>query len=117
MNPVKSLTDYFRSSAAELKKITWPSRQETVRYTLLVSAVSLCVAVLFASLDFGLGKVVDATLLNRAPAGIETPAADIVPELEILDDSGVKVEAEGSNEFLPIDIDTADATDTQPVTQ
>lgn len=110
MNPVKSLETYIRSSIAELKKVTWPSRQETMRYTVLVTAVSVIVAAFFASLDFGLGKIVDATLIRRGGAGTNTPAAApaVTPDLEPLDtDNGVTVEADPSQEFVPTDIETS----------
>ncbi len=106
MNPIKALTEYIRSSIAELKKVTWPSRQETLRYTLVVSAVSLIVAGFFASLDFGLSKLVDATLVDQAqsiPAPIH--ATPIVPELET-SGGDVQINTEDSQEFFPLEVGT-----------
>lgn len=69
-NPIKSLIDYLRSARAELEKVSWPSRQETLRYSLLVVGVSAAMAAFFFALDFGLSKAVDLAL-NRQPATIQ----------------------------------------------
>lgn len=52
MRPVVAITDYVKSAKEELKKVSWPSRQETLRYTYAVVALSLAVAVFFGLLDF-----------------------------------------------------------------
>lgn len=36
----------------ELKKVVWPTREETVRYTIVVVAVSLVAAGFLGGLDF-----------------------------------------------------------------
>lgn len=74
MSLIESLKDYFRSSQAELQKVNWPSRQETLRYTALVIGVSLVLAAFFATLDLGLNKVLDAALSARkAPIQQQVP--------------------------------------------
>lgn len=35
-----------------MKKVTWPTRQDTIRYTLIVIGVSLGVAIFLGGLDF-----------------------------------------------------------------
>lgn len=51
-----SLTTYLKESAEELKKVTWPTKQETYNYTLLVIGVSVVVALFLGGLDFGFSK-------------------------------------------------------------
>jgi preprotein translocase subunit SecE len=46
------LTNYLRDSYQELKKVVWPSRQETTNLTLVVVGISLGVAALLGALDF-----------------------------------------------------------------
>ncbi|OGL94913.1 preprotein translocase subunit SecE [Candidatus Uhrbacteria bacterium RIFOXYB12_FULL_58_10] len=53
-NPIKPVTSYLRESKEELKKVTWPSRRETVRYSIIVIVVSLATGALFAGLDWAL---------------------------------------------------------------
>ncbi|PZC51299.1 MAG: preprotein translocase subunit SecE [Chloroflexi bacterium] len=48
--PKKGLIQFFGEVVSELKQVTWPSREETVRLTLLVIAVS-------AATGFALGLV------------------------------------------------------------
>ena len=45
-------TEFLREVHLELKKVTWPTRQETVKYTAVVIAFSLAVAAFLGGLDF-----------------------------------------------------------------
>jgi len=64
MNIIKKLIDYIHSSKNELSKVTWPSKDETIRYSSLVIIISLGAIVFFGMLDYGLNKLVTATLSN-----------------------------------------------------
>ena len=46
------ITQFFKEVRAELKKVVWPTREETVRYTIAVVAVSLIAASFLGGLDF-----------------------------------------------------------------
>lgn len=97
-NPIVATRNYFMQSAAELKKVAWPSRDLTIRYSVLVVAVSLILAVFFAGLDFGLQTAVNAGLAaraaNMAPAPVAAPP--VTPDLETTGnpDQGVEVQSE-----------------------
>jgi preprotein translocase subunit SecE len=65
MKLFQSLVTYLRSSKSELEKVSWPSRQQTIRYSTLVIAATVILAAFFATLDLGLGKLVDAALAAR----------------------------------------------------
>lgn len=43
----------------ELKKVTWPSRKETIRLTLIVIAISLIIGAYIGIIDVLLAKVLD----------------------------------------------------------
>ncbi len=45
------LVQYFRETRAELRKVTWPTRQESLNLTGLVLAVMVFMAVVLAGLD------------------------------------------------------------------
>ena len=47
----------------EMKKVNWPTRQETVRYTLLVIGVSLAVAVFLGGIDFAFTLILNKFVL------------------------------------------------------
>lgn len=51
---------YFRDAKEELKKVTWPTKEETVRYTIAVIAMCAALAVYFGLLDWLLTKGLEA---------------------------------------------------------
>ena len=55
------LIQYFIDSKAELKKVSWPTKKETIRGSLLVIGISLLTAVFLGAVDlflnYGLEKV------------------------------------------------------------
>ena len=54
---MNKISQYIKSSLAEMKKVSWPTKKETYNYTLLVIGLSLGVAVFLGLLDmiFGWG--------------------------------------------------------------
>ncbi len=65
MSFIDSTTTYFRSAKAELEKVSWPSQNDTIRYSTLVVGITLVTAVFFAALDFGLHKTVESLIAKR----------------------------------------------------
>jgi len=51
---------FLKEVRLEMKKVNWPNRQETMRYTLIVVGVSFAVAIFLGALDF-----IFTALLNR----------------------------------------------------
>ncbi len=64
MNILASAKNYLIGSYAEMKKVTWPTKQQTINYSLLVIGLSVGMAIFFAVLDyiFNLGIT---TLISR----------------------------------------------------
>ncbi len=56
------VVQYIKESRDELKKVVWPSRKETVKYTLLVIGISFAMAVFLGALDFGLTIVLEQVI-------------------------------------------------------
>lgn len=50
----KNMWSYIRGSQVELRKTTWPTRQESLQATLMIAAVVLVFAVMVWLLDSGL---------------------------------------------------------------
>jgi len=48
----KNIKLFFKEVWTEGKKIDWPSREETIRYTLIVIVISVAVAAFLGGLDF-----------------------------------------------------------------
>lgn len=51
-NLLPKITTFLKEVRVELKKVNWPTKQETVKYTLIVIGVSLAVAIFLGGLDF-----------------------------------------------------------------
>lgn len=64
-NPLTWLVRYVRESLEELRKVSWPSRQTTVRYSVLVIVLCVILAAFFAGIDWlftqGLAQLVTLT--------------------------------------------------------
>jgi len=43
---------FIREARAELRKVNWPTRRETVKFTGVVIGVSLAVAIFLGTLDY-----------------------------------------------------------------
>ena len=51
---------FVRDAYAELRKAHWPSREQTMRLTGLVVAISILMSILLGLADFGFAKLFDA---------------------------------------------------------
>jgi len=52
MKILTKIITYLKEVRLEMKKVNWPTRQETLRYTLIVIAISLAVAIFLGGIDF-----------------------------------------------------------------
>ena len=59
---IGQVRDFFREVRIELKKVTWPSRKETIAATGMVIILSVLVAFFLGLLDVGLSKAVGLIL-------------------------------------------------------
>jgi len=57
---LNKITTFLKEVRLEMKKINWPTRQETLRYTLIVIGISVAVAAFLGALDF-----IFTTLLSK----------------------------------------------------
>ena len=64
MNIFSRIGKFFKEVRLELKKVTWPSRQETINYTLMVIGISLAVALFLGLLDFLFFWLINKFLLS-----------------------------------------------------
>ena len=46
------ITTFIQESRREFKRVNWPTKQETIRFTIFVIGLSLAVAAFLGSLDF-----------------------------------------------------------------
>jgi len=64
MNIFSRIGRFFKEVRLELKKVTWPSRQETINYTLMVIGISLAVALFLGLLDFLFSWLINKFLIS-----------------------------------------------------
>jgi preprotein translocase subunit SecE len=50
---------YFKETRAELKKVTWPTRQEALNLTLIVVGFTVSMAALLGIIDYIFARVFD----------------------------------------------------------
>jgi preprotein translocase subunit SecE len=61
--------NYFKEVQAELSKVVWPTREQTIRYTVLVIIVAIGTGLLLGGLDYLLTLLTDY-LLDRFAGSI-----------------------------------------------
>ncbi len=55
---------YLREIISELKKVTWPTREDTTRLTVAVLVVSITIGLALGGVDLGFNWLIDNTLLR-----------------------------------------------------
>ena len=48
---MSKLKTYFREALYELRKVTWPTKKQTINYSIVVIAITILMAIYFAVLD------------------------------------------------------------------
>ncbi|MFA6447695.1 MAG: preprotein translocase subunit SecE [Patescibacteria group bacterium] len=98
------IIDYFRSSKNELTKVSWPSKQDTIRYSTLVIGISVGVAVFFGVLDMGLSRLVTASLANKqATAPVSAQTTPITPITQPVTTEQPKIDYTNVTPITPTD--------------
>ena len=55
---------YVMDIITELRKVVWPTRQDTVHLTIVVIVVSVIIGAMLGGIDIGFGWIIDNTLLR-----------------------------------------------------
>lgn len=63
--PFRQFGAYLRESWVELRLVAWPTRSQTIQYTLLVTIAVLVVIAFTATLDYGLSAFFERILERR----------------------------------------------------
>jgi preprotein translocase subunit SecE len=53
---------FFKEVSVELKKVSWPTRQQTISATVVVIVLTIIISVFLGIIDFGLGRLVGAIM-------------------------------------------------------
>ena len=54
--------NFLRDVRVELSKVTWPTKEQLAKYTLIVIGISAFIAIFLGIVDFGLQKIIDRIL-------------------------------------------------------
>lgn len=55
---------FLKDVKTELSKVSWPTKQETVQYTLLVIGLSLAIAIFLGGVDFVLQWLLNTFIIK-----------------------------------------------------
>jgi preprotein translocase subunit SecE len=58
------IANFFLEAKAELQKVNWPSRKQTINYTLAVIGISLSVAIFLGGLDYLFSHILKTYILK-----------------------------------------------------
>lgn len=63
---MNTVISFFKEVREELTKVVWPSREQTIRYTILVIIVAVTAGVLLGGLDYILTSISAFLIKNYA---------------------------------------------------
>tara|TARA_Y100000310_G_C20024133_1_gene508791 strand:+ start:329 stop:511 length:183 start_codon:yes stop_codon:yes gene_type:complete len=56
---MNKLVNYLKGAREELAKVVWPTKETTVKHTLVVIVISLAIAIFLGSIDFLFNEVLE----------------------------------------------------------
>ncbi len=56
---MNKISQFLKEVKQEVKKVTWPTRAETIRYSLMVIVASLIVAIYLGGLDYVVANILE----------------------------------------------------------
>ena len=61
---MEKIIQFLREAYSEMKKVSWPTREQTIHYTTLVIAISLSIAAFLGILDYMFGNFIKEVILK-----------------------------------------------------
>ena len=62
-NFFQKIIPFLKEVKLEIKKVNWPTRKETIRYTLIVIGSSIAVAIFLGGFDFLFARILKRFIL------------------------------------------------------
>ncbi|MEW5805624.1 MAG: preprotein translocase subunit SecE [Patescibacteria group bacterium] len=59
-----SIKNYLQETRTEIKKVSWPTKQETIRYVIIIIIFSGIVAAFLGLFDFGFLQLVEQIIIR-----------------------------------------------------
>ena len=76
----KRIATPFKNMVNELKRVTWPSKQKLIRYSIIVLVFVLVMMLIIGLFDFGSARLVNALHVQKAAETTEAAAETEVTE-------------------------------------
>ncbi len=95
---IEAVKNYFQDSYQELKKVTWPTRNQSIRLTLIVLGFCMVAAVIMGALDLAFNRgylsIVNYAAKVVPPKAVETQTTPLSSEAPVvnLNPDSIKVE-------------------------
>lgn len=61
---MNKIIQFIKEARAELMKVNWPTRKQTMNYTFLVIGVSAAVAIFLGGLDYVFGQILKTYIIK-----------------------------------------------------
>jgi preprotein translocase subunit SecE len=61
---MQKIIQFLREAYAELRKVSWPTRKQTIHYTALVIFITIVVAIILGVLDSTFSSLIKNFILN-----------------------------------------------------
>jgi len=61
---MNKIITFVKEARIELKKVNWPTKKQTINYTLLVIGVSVAVSIFLGSLDYLFGYLLKVFVIK-----------------------------------------------------
>ncbi len=62
-NPITSGIQFVKEAKDELKKVSWPTRATTIRYTVIVIVSSIVIGTVMGAVDYGFTFIIKRFIL------------------------------------------------------
>ena len=59
-----TIVQFLKEARAELMKVNWPTKQQTINYTLTVVGISIAVALFLGGLDYIFEQILNNVILK-----------------------------------------------------
>jgi preprotein translocase subunit SecE len=59
-----NILQFFKEAKTELQKVNWPTKQQTINYTLIIIGISLAVAAFLGGLDYFFESILKTFILQ-----------------------------------------------------
>jgi preprotein translocase subunit SecE len=64
MKPLQPAINYLTAARAEIAKVTWPNRRQTLRLTIVVIIFSIAMAVILGTIDLGFSALLKKVIVK-----------------------------------------------------